>query len=236
MSLILTLQDDSSTLSADFEPPIQLDPHSNYGLALLGFHCYNSIPNIEKGSKFYLISSRGEEIKIEIPEGSYEISDIENYIKQQVPKEAEFSLKPNNNTLQCEISCKDYSIDFRPTHTIGKILGFSERLLEPNKVHSSDLPVNIIKVRTIHIDTNISTGAFYNGRPAHTIHEFAVRVDPGYAIDEIPQNLIYLPVNNRREIHNLSLSILDQESIPVNFRGEEVIVRLELKQLQQWVG
>lgn len=230
MSVILTLKGRTSTLSIDFVPPIELNPAFHYGLALLSFHSYNSIPNIDKGSKFHLSNSAGEQLVIELAEGSYEISDIEAYIKQHLPKSTTFSLTPNNNTLKCEIFCKEYSIDFQQSRGIGHILGFSSRLLEPNKLHSSDLPVNIIKVRTIHIDCNITTGAFYNEKPSHTIYEFAVGVDPGFAIDETPQHLIYLPIINRSHIHNITLKILNQEFLPVNFRGEEIIIRLELKQ------
>lgn len=132
--------------------------------------------------------------------------------------------------MQCEIFSEKYTIDFQTEGSIGKLLGFSKRLLEPGKVHTSDLPVNIVKVRTIHLDCNITAGAYYNNRPTHTIYEFAVGVDPGYAIDETPRNLLYIPVS-KREIHTLSLSILDQDFRPVNFRGEEIIIRLELKRL-----
>lgn len=235
MSMILTLKGRSSTLSIDFVPPIELSPAFHYGLALLSFHSYNSIPNIDKGSKFHLVNSGGEQLVVELPEGSYEIRDIEAYINQHLSKsdKATFSLKPNNNTLKCEIYSEEYSVDFQKPRGIGHILGFSPRFLEPGKLHSSDLPVNIIKVRTIHIDCNITTGAFYNEKPSHTIYEFAVGVDPGFAIDETPQHLIYLPITNRSQIHNITLKILSQDFVPVNFRGEEIIIRLELR---QWAG
>lgn len=235
MSLILTLKGRSSTLSIDFVPPLQLDPNYDYGLALLSFHSYNSIPNIEAGSKFYLANEKNKKTVLDIPEGSYEISDLETYIKKilgiRQANENIFSLKPNNNTLKCEIYSSTYYIDFRKEDSINKILGFSKKILEPNRVHSSDLPVNIIKVRTIHLDSNITSGAFYNDRPSHTIYEFAVGVDPGFAIDETPQHLIYLPVINRKEIHNITINVLDQDTNLINFRGEELIIRLELKQL-----
>lgn len=231
-ALLLTLKSQTSTLSIDFQPPIQLNPDYTYGLSLLSFHSYNSIPNIDDGSKFYVKDSKGIETIITLPEGSYEIGDIEAHIKQVlgVVKDDEFSLKPNNNTLKCEIRSSNYSVDFQQPNGIGHLLGFSSRLLASGPLHTSDKPVNIIKVRTIHIDSNITSGAFYNDKPSHTIYEFAVGVDPGFAIDETPQHLIYLPVINRREIHNITLKVLDQNSNLINFRGEDLIIRLELKQ------
>lgn len=233
MSIILTLTGHSSILSIDFQPPIQLD--QVFGLALLSFHSYNSIPNIEKGSKFYLKEKTTKKlITIEIPEGSYEIGDIEKYIlenlKTKLKKEISFTLKPNNNTLKCELYSDTFDIDFNPSDCIRKILGFSKNYLKAGKQYSSDLSVDIIKVRTIHIDTNITSKAFYNDKPSHTIYEFAVAADPGFAIDETPQHLIYLPVSTT-EIHNITLKILDQDSELVDFRGEKIIVRLELRPL-----
>lgn len=229
MSIILTIKGRSSILSTDFQPPIDLN--SAYGLALLSFHSYNSIPNIEKGLKFYLIDTvEKKPLTVSLPEGSYEITDLENYIRSQLPEKASFTLKPNNNTLKCEIYSDTYSVDFQPSDSIGDILGFSKKLLKPKTIHNSDLPVNIIKVRTIHIDTNITSGAFYNNRPAHTLYEFAVGVDPGFAIDETPHHLIYLPVI-KNQLHNITLRVLDQNFKLVNFRNEEIIIRLELRPL-----
>ncbi|KAJ8912215.1 hypothetical protein NQ315_009039 [Exocentrus adspersus] len=212
------------------------NPQSEYGVALLSFHSYNSIPNIDDGQKIYLYENNNKNKKtiISFPSGAYEKNQLDVLNKQKGNNndiEEVFSLKPNNNTIKCEIFSTKYAIDFRPKDSIGKILGFSEKLLEINKLHSSDVPVNIIKVRTIHLDCSITSGAFYNNRPSHTIYEFAVSADPGYAIDETPTHLIYLPIINKKEIYNICVSVLDQNFELVNFKGEKIIVRLEIKKL-----
>lgn len=234
MSEIFTLIGRTPTLSIDFANPIQLDPNYQYGLALIGFHSYNTIPNIDENNKFYYLDKKSQQNFIEIPSGAYEITDIENYLsKELVGNEIEpgnlFYLKPNNNTLKCEIFHRKFDIDFKPKDSLAKLLGFSHKVLKAGKVHKSDLPVNIVKVRTIHIDSNITAGAYYNNRPAHTLYEFPISVDPGYSIDEIPKHLIYLPVVARNAINNITLKVLDQDFNLVNFRGEEIIIRLELK-------
>lgn len=240
MSQIFKITGRSSVLTVDFTNPIELDPQNKYALALIGFHTYNSIPNIEEGinNKLYYweLGDRNKEKIISIPTGSYEIRDIEAYIQSQIipkgTKEAEynnyFSLKPNNNTLKCEIKSK-HEINFIPTDSLARLLGYSAQELKPEILHQSDLPVQIVKVRTIHVDCNITTGAFYNNKPAHTIFEFAPSVNPGYAIDIEPNDRTFLPVNSKRELNNITLQILDQNSERVNFRGEEIIIRLELK-------
>lgn len=233
MSQIFTLKGRTSTLSIDFTNPIELNREAEYGLALIGFHSYNSIPNIER-AKFYYQDNKVNK-SFDIPTGVYEIEDLAKYIRLQLNTKSEevFSLKPNNNTLKCELRSTLYSIDFRPENSIGKLLGYSPRILEANLAHFSDLPVSIVKVRTVHIDCSITAGAFYHDRPSHTIYEFAIAVDPGYAIDEQPRNPIYLPVN-KDSITNLTLTVLDQNFELINFQGEDIIIRVELKKLPQW--
>lgn len=96
-----------------------------------------------------------------------------------------------------EIYSERYSLDVCPEDSIRSWLGFRAGLLIFKQLHSADLPVNIVKVRTIPIDTNLTSRAFYN-KPSHTIYEFAVSVDPGYGIDETRQHLIYLPIINTK--------------------------------------
>ncbi|KAJ8939269.1 hypothetical protein NQ318_015227 [Aromia moschata] len=191
-----------STLSIDFYNPIELNSQYEYALALIGFHTYNSIPNIEEGknNKLYYWDLNNKKKEVSIPTGSYEISDIEAYLRKQIipadVNETEyndyFSLKPNNNTLKCELKSK-YKISFTPTNSLGTLLGFSAVELKPKILHYSDLPVQIVKVVTVHIDCNITTGAFYNHKPSHTIFEFSPTVNPGYAINIEPKNPIFLP-------------------------------------------
>jgi hypothetical protein len=236
MSQTFTLQGANNIISANYYPPIELGDNE-YCLALIGLHTFNTIPNIEHGiNKFYY----GLDQSITIPTGSYEISDIEKYLQGELQRRESnadtnstkdndiLSLKANNNTIKCEIKCK-YLINFSPMDSIGKLLGFSGKTsLEQNQLHVSDMPVSIIKVGSIRVECNIITGAYYNNKLSHTLFEFSPQVDPGYAINIEPRNNIYLPINVKT-IHNITLRLIDQDGIPVNFRGENIVVRLELK-------
>ena len=86
---------------------------------------------------------------ITLPTGAYESGDIEAFLKKQLG-DSNISLRPNNNTLKCELTCA-LDIDFQQTvYGIGDMLGFKKkRLLEANKTHTSDATVNIIKVNSI---------------------------------------------------------------------------------------
>lgn len=239
MSVTFTLSDKKSILTSDYFPPIEINVDEVWCLGLIGLYTWNSIPNIEEGLNnafFY-----DKEKLISIPTGSYELTDIEEYLRDhlyvnsnEIRKESKddanekiLSLKANNNTLQCELKCM-YDIDFRSPQSIGSLLGFTPKLLEANRVHISELPVSIIKITNIRVECNITSSAYHNSNLSHTLFEFSPNVPPGYKLDVEPHNVIYLPVNTQT-ISNITLRIVDQEGRLVNFQGENIVIRLELK-------
>ena len=235
MSQTFTLKGRSHRLEAVFTPPIELDPKYDYSLALISLNTWNTIPNIEEGKNKIYYRENSQEKVLKIPTGSYELEDIETFVHNQltgaeaaiIEKNRVFSLKPNNNTLKCELKSV-YDLNFEPKDSIAKLLGFSPQVLEANILHESDLPVEIIQVATIRVECNIISGSYYTNNPSHTLYEFSPTVDPGYSINIEPRNLIFLPVNEKK-LYNITLNLLDQDSRPINFRGEEVVIRLELR-------
>lgn len=167
---------------------------------------------------------------IQIPTGSYELNDLNNYLQKALNKSVVLNLAANKNTLQCEILCSQ-PIDFSQPNSIGPLLGFrrNERLKE-NVLHESSSPADILKVNIIRIECNIIKGSYFNNQPSHTIHEFSPKVPPGYKIVEVPRNVIYFPVTVK-SIHDLNLSIVDQRNQPINFRGESITIRLHIKKI-----
>lgn len=224
MSITLALTGNSSVLSAEYFPPIELS--GEYSCGLVDFHTYNSIPNVDVENNLLTIGR----YSIEVPVGSYEIDDLDEYFQRQLKtldSKIYFSLKANNNTLQTEIKSSE-TVYFNHQRAIGSLLGFSKRELEPNIKHVSDQPVNVIKVNAICVECNIITGSYINSKQGHTLHEFSPGVAPGYKIVEVPANVIYLPVNAKR-LSSITLKITDQEGNLVNFRGETITIRLHLK-------
>ena len=232
MSLTLTLSGNESTLNAEYFPPIVLK--SNYYVCgLIDFQTYNSIPNVDEFNNLLHV---GDNV-ITFPIGSYEIEDINNLIQTKIieinknkksgSKKSEIKLKANNNTLKCEVISSE-DIDFSKPNSIGAILGFSKKILEANVYHESDLYVDINRVNAVRIECNIIEGTYINNQTAHILHEFAVKVSPGYKIVEAPRNVIYLPVNVKR-ITSLCLKFVDQDGKDINFRGEKITARLHLK-------
>ena len=186
---------------------------------------FNSIPNLDN-KKFYINGTD----PISIPTGSYEIEDINKFLsKKLTAKNISFNLKANNNTLQSIIK-SNQDIDFTKSDSIGDLLGFRPQILKADKLHTSELPISIIKINSLRVECNITRGAYSNGKEVHTIHEFFPAVPPGFKIIEKPLEIIYLPVTVK-SIDYLQLRLVDQDGDLVNFRGETVIVRLHLKSL-----
>lgn len=223
---------DPSALVCTFFPQLELNGDGDWYVGLLDFTTYNSIPNVVDGKNNEFPVQKGDEwTTIKLPTGAYEIDDIEAYLKHHLSPANKITLRPNNNTLQCELS-SSLNVDFsRSQHSIGPMLGFIDTtVLEANKTYWSDAPVNIINVNTIKIRCNIVQGSYQNGENDHTLHSFYPTVEPGFKIVETPSNVIYLPINVQR-IDNITLSVVDQNGETVNFRGEVITARLHLKRM-----
>lgn len=221
MSLTLSITGNSSDLSTYYPYTLQLD--GQYECALLHFSTFNSIPNIDNRNNKLRY---GDNEVIEIPEGTYELQDIGDYLKTEI-KNASIKLQCNNNTLKTAIHCTK-NIDFNKEDTFRSLLGFNKQILKANKWHVSELPVNILPTTVIRIECDIVSGSYINGEPSHIIHEFALNVPPGYRIIEIPKNAIYFPIN-QNIISCIHIRLLDKNNQLINLRGEEVQLYLHLR-------
>lgn len=221
MSFTLSISSSAATSATNYSPALQLD--GEYECGLLYFSTFNSIPNIDsKNNKFYY----GDDQVVEIPEGSYELIDISDYLRENI-HDCSFNLDSNNNTLRSSIICSK-DIHFEKCPLLAKIFGFEKETLKANILHESRLPVSILPTTVLRIECDIVRGSYTDGKPSHIIHEFTPNVPPGYRIIEIPKNIIYLPVN-QNSISSISVRIVDSQNNLVNLRGEEIHLYLHLK-------
>lgn len=225
MSYALTLKARSSVLKAHYFPPIDLSS-GVWSIALIGLETFNSIPNITSSNcRLHLGGNR----VIEIPHGAYDIDDLNTYLRQHVQG---FELRANVNTLKTEIRTKKERIDFTKEGSIASLLGYSKtRILtaNENKFYVSDNPVDILPISSISVECSAATNAFLNNKLVHSVFGFYPKVGPGFKIIETPTTPIYMPVIVQA-LDSIELRVVDQDERLVNFRGEEIIIRLHLKQ------
>lgn len=236
MSLILTLNGKGPVLETRYFPSIELD--GEYLIALLDLVTFNSIPNVVEGENNLFHIGKYE---IRIPTGSYEINDINEYVLDYLLKkrvgilnESDLNkketvgvqIKANLNTLKTEITTTE-KIYFNSKDSIGKILGFENKILEANRKHLSDDIAKITELTTVRVECDIVDGAYQNNLKSNTIYQFPIAVDPGYKIIEKVTKPIYLNVNTR-ELTTLRIKFLDHNDNLVDFRGENITVRLHL--------
>src|SRR6218665_145238 len=83
-----SLSERSSKIRTKFNPPIQLDKSKRYEMALDNLETYNSFPSIDSSNNNCRYSpDKGTTwFNINVPEGSYEIVDIDEYV-QRIMKE-----------------------------------------------------------------------------------------------------------------------------------------------------
>lgn len=171
---------------------------------------------------------------IEIPIGSYELESLGkkiNYMMENTLDRFKFNVYPNSATLKCEIECSHTLLCTDASNVLAKIFGFANyRIIPPNAKVESDWTVKISQVNVIKVECNIIGGSYSNGKPGHTLHEFYPSVGSGYKIVEVPKNVIYLPLTTR-SIRNINVRIVDQDNNLVDFRGENITLRIHIKKL-----
>lgn len=240
-SYTLSLSGNKSVITADYFPPLVLN--GSYECGLVELQTFNSIPNIDHTNNKLHYGNDGD--YVELPTGSYEIDDISKTLQDLIKEKARteithnditnrvdnknmfISIVPNNNTLKCSLKSTKI-VHFDKDDSIGSILGFTKRKLAPGLKHESDIPVNIVKVNSVRIECSIISNSYINNERVHTIHEFYPNVAPGYKIIELPNTIIYLPVTVP-SIDNITIKIVDQNGDLVNFREENISIRLHLK-------
>lgn len=221
MSFTLSITGTSSSLITNHSPALELD--GEYECGLLYISTFNSIPNVDaRNNKLYY----GKNKVVEIPEGSYELQDIDDYLKEHL-QECTFTLTCNNNTLKTAILCSE-NIYFDKERSIGRLLGFGAESIQANILTESPYPVSILSTTIVRIECDIVSGSFVNGKPSHIIHEFVPNVPPGYRIIETPKNVIYFPVT-QNSLSSITIRILDVCNNLVNLRGEEIQIYLHLR-------
>ncbi|XP_050439608.1 uncharacterized protein LOC126845091 [Adelges cooleyi] len=175
-------------------------------------------------------NSDEEMLDIEIESGCYELSQINDYIKNEIKKtnrDIVFSILPNINTFRSYVYCSE-AVDFTIDNSLRHVLGFDKTKLEPQILHESQRTVNINIINSIKVLCSIAQGSFNGNKPSHSVYEFYPTALHGSKLVEAPNNLIYYPLITN-EINNITITLVDQDQRPLKHLGEKTTVVLHIK-------
>ena len=239
-SFQIILSNDKSNFNTRFNPTLELDKDKVYEIALVNLETYYSFPKIDETNNVFVYShdNGNSWMKIKIPEGSYEIDDLNNTIQYEMEKRGHFdeinedyyiNIAPNINTLKSVLILeKGYQIDFNHQNSLAKILGFTGAKYTEG-FHESENVVDILCINSILVNIDIISGSYVNGTTKNTIYSFFPDVSPGYKIIESPVNLVYLPIT-LDTIDSLNVTITDQDYHLLNLRNEKLTIRFHIRE------
>ena len=229
-SILLTSK--KTDFNVNIYPPISNGKHD---IALIGLSMYNSIPNIDEDNNKFLYEYKNEKYTIVIPEGSYEIEGINDYIQEHLKKDRPshidlFKIRANLNTLKCviEIYDPDIRIFFDHNNSLKDLLGFTDNALQGVSSHESTNIVDILRVNAVLVHCSVIDGSYYNDKPRPILYTFFPNVPPGYKIVEKPNSTLFLPITIP-VVSSMRVWLTDQNNKLLNVRGEEINIKLQIR-------
>src|SRR6266516_58177 len=234
----------------NLSPPIHLDPNKKYEAALLSVNLYNSIPNVTgNNNKFKYSNDSGQTWKlITFNKGSYEIQAINDEIQRQMILNGDYDIinKEFYITVSADIpelksiiniTNKSYLVDFDVENSIGSTLGFyftkhDHKMIGYGYNKSHDI-VDITKTNLVLINVSLISVSYVNGYELPAIYSFdPYKVPPGYKLDDRPNpSLTYYLVNEREKLNSIRIWLTDQNSKPIDLRGERVTIKIQIREV-----
>lgn len=237
-SVQIVVNSPKTHVNISFDPPIQLEADKVYKLALVNLETLHNASNInvDRTNNYFKYSLNGgiSWSKISIPEGSYDLHEINTAIRREMRQKGYHdsvidkhyvTISTDPNTLKpVLVLVHNCLIDFRPSRSLAKVLGFE------NRVYSSEEFVNV-DITGLNINIDIVSGSYVNGALQNTIYSFLPDVAPGAdRIVETPSNLVYLPVTLKDTISNMEISITDQTGRTLDPPGVGLFARFHMIQ------
>ena len=128
----IIVSSNESKFTTRLNPALELDRNKEYEIVLVNLKTYYSFPNINETNNVFVYSlDNGKSwVKIKIPEGSYEIVDINNTIKHEMEKRGHYNqvnedyfinISANSNTLKSVLILeKNFQVDFNYQNSLLK--------------------------------------------------------------------------------------------------------------------
>ena len=113
---------------------------------------------------------------INVPEGCYEISDINDYIqkvlKEDGSNENSILIEPNNNTVKCVLHvAAGYKVDLTTANFLRTVLGFNAKVYA-EEYNGSENIVSIMSVSSLRVTNDVISGLYNNGEMGNITYSF----------------------------------------------------------------
>ena len=234
---------DKSTHEEYLFQPLQTN-NKQFKIAVTFLSAYNGIFNVTNlNNKFYFTKSITDDdhyTLITFSLGAYEIESLHDEIKRIIidlglytEANYPFKIKPNFSSLGSfiEISNEESAISFKPSDSIGSLLGFSKATIY-EEYNLSDNPVDILSFDNIFLECDIAQGMIFKGKRSGIIHNFTMDVSPGYKYTEkFRVGLQSYMMETKDFISSINLKLINEYCNLVSFNGETVTFRLSIKEV-----
>ena len=222
-----------SRIVTTFVPSLELE--GPYEIALHSVETCYSFPNIdETNNKVRVSVDEGATwYEIHFAVGCYEHKDINTELQRLIVEKCsgnkdDIILKPNRNTFQTIMTISENAqVDFDIANSIRTVLGFDSKIYTSGR-HLSEHTVNIMRVNSIFVHTDVIGSAYVNGSQTPVIYSFFPDTPPGGKIIVQPSVLIYLPISIS-VISRLTSWMTDQDNRELNLRGEELTIKYHIR-------
>ena len=225
-----------------FSEDIKLQDDVDYQIGLVWFEGTNSIPNIstkENNNKFKYYNGTVWKT-LTIPDGGYEINILNEKIQKLMKDNNDYLAGKTDKyyiTLTGDVTelntsfeiTNGYKIDFSITNSFNDLIGFDNIILHVG-THKSTNTVEMAKVKTIKILTNLTTDWFVNGSKSNVLYSSPIPSPMGYSFKIFPKNVIWLPFMSK-SFNNITFSFKDSRDKLIDFRGYSIDFLVMIKQI-----
>lgn len=211
--------------------------------ASLWYSFYNIADYLNNNTFRYSTDGGGTWVDVVIPNGAYQIEQINEELHRQMFDNGDYNntdpnnpvyyvnFEPNFSTLRLRVEITDplYQVDFT-TGDFHILVGFDAIIVLATQ-EGSDV-VDITRgVNSLMIRSNIVSGSWFNNITSDVLIQFIPNTLPGGSLFIQPYIPFYFPVGRSDRIQNIRMYITDNLQRPVNFNGEPVSYQLHFRRV-----
>ena len=209
---------------------------------------YYSWPNIKttyRNNTFkYKRTADNKEFDVIIPDGSYQIKDINNYLhhvmKHNGDKEDDKGKYPieiyaNNIYQRVTAVTKDKYILELPIEGLGQVLGFTKGTqpgdkyvsIGPDNEQNGDEIPQIERVESVSLHCNLVNNRYVLENSL--IYSFTPNLEFGLLLNERPNLAQWRHARNNADIYEIEVWFTDQDNNPLDIQDPKIRVELQIK-------